>query len=331
MRPGAIESLPQKKPRRRGVDPVMDTVTILRRLWRFRLLVALVALLSVIVAVWVSFRFTFPTTLESRKYDVGVASARILVDTPESQVVDLTPKGSDSLGSRANLLASLMVDGDIEQIIARKAGLRPSQIVATGPAMNVPASTSVRPNRYSYVLSTQVTTIADGAYLPIIEISTQAPTADQAQRLANAAVDGLREYLDSKAASQAIPDGNRLRIGGLSSAQARVVTRGPRMIFSIAALLFMFVAGCAAILFVSGIVRGLRTPEAERLAATRPREAPVPEADPVPEAAPAAVVIAEEDPPAAPTPISTKRVHRPHAVGEPQARTASWSAGGPPA
>ena len=34
-----------------------------------------------------------PPKLESRQYHVGVASARVLVDTPDSQVVDLNPEG----------------------------------------------------------------------------------------------------------------------------------------------------------------------------------------------------------------------------------------------
>ena len=44
-------------------------------------------------------------------YLVGVATTRVLIDTPSSQVVDVSPKGSDTLGVRANLIASLMVDG----------------------------------------------------------------------------------------------------------------------------------------------------------------------------------------------------------------------------
>jgi hypothetical protein len=302
----------------------MDTVTILRRLWRFRWLVALMGLLSIVIALAVSFRYTFPSTLESRKYEVGVANARILVDTPESQVVDLTPKGSEALGSRANLLASLMVDGEIEQTIARKAGLKPNQIIGTGPAMADPADVTEQPTRSSFVLSTQVTTISDGAYLPIIEINTQAPTAAQAQRLATAAVDGLREFLDSKAVSQAIPDTNRLRISGLSAAQARDVTRGPRMIFSIVAMIFVFGLGCGAILFVAGVVRGLRMPEAERHAPPPVAVAPSDRAESIP-------ADAEPPPPIMfPSPGTDARRTR-HGSADTQPQAASWFAGGPPA
>src|SRR5262245_43707122 len=107
----------------------MDTVTILRDLWRHRLLVAGVYLLAVLAGVAVLYKISFPPKLEGRKYDVGVAQARILLDTPSSQVVDVAAKGSDSLGVRANLIASLMVDGNVEAAIARRAGLQPDTLI----------------------------------------------------------------------------------------------------------------------------------------------------------------------------------------------------------
>src|SRR4051812_2568501 len=108
----------------------MDTVTILRRLWRFRLFVALAALVAIGMGCLVVYRYSPPLKLESRKYEVGVATARILVDTPASQVVDVAPKGSDVLGGRATLLANLMVDGEIKTAIAKKAGLAPAKLVS---------------------------------------------------------------------------------------------------------------------------------------------------------------------------------------------------------
>ena len=73
---------------------------------------------------------------ERRSYTVGVANASVLIDTPKSQVVEVAPKGSDTLGPRANVLANLMVDGEIKNAIAARAGLRaeaaPRRSVATG-------------------------------------------------------------------------------------------------------------------------------------------------------------------------------------------------------
>ena len=88
----------------------MDTVTILRDLWRLRC-----SCLGVTCSPCWPAR---PSSTRSRSRRSSRAAstrrrghARILVDTPSSQVVEVAPKGSDTLGVRANLLASLMVDG----------------------------------------------------------------------------------------------------------------------------------------------------------------------------------------------------------------------------
>ncbi|HWI74482.1 MAG TPA: hypothetical protein VNT55_21155, partial [Baekduia sp.] len=98
---------------------------------------ALIAVVSVLAGFLVVYKPSLP--LESRKYDVGIATARILVDTPESQVVDVSPKGSDTLGIRANLLANLMVDGVVKAAIAKRAGLNPNQFYGVAESATDPA------------------------------------------------------------------------------------------------------------------------------------------------------------------------------------------------
>src|SRR3954470_17024379 len=155
----------------------MDIVTILRDLWRRRLLVVGVYLIALLAGIAVVYQISFPPKLESRKYDVGVATARILVDTPASQVVDVAPKGSDTLGVRANLLANLMVDGEVKTVIARRAGLRPNQLSGVGDSVTGPPTATAKVDPRGYVLSTRVVSTSDGSWLPIIEIETQAPRA----------------------------------------------------------------------------------------------------------------------------------------------------------
>ena len=104
----------------------MDTVKILRELTRHRLLLSAACLLALLVGAAVLYTPSLPP--KSRDYTVGVASASILLDTPSSQVVDVAPRGSDTLGNRANLLASLMVDGDVKNTIAHDAGINPPTI-----------------------------------------------------------------------------------------------------------------------------------------------------------------------------------------------------------
>jgi hypothetical protein len=242
----------------------MQIVTILRELWRLRLLVALTAIVAVIVAISVAYKVS-PSSIESRKYSVGVATARILVDTPDSQVVEVAPEGSDATGVRANLLANLMVEGEIKSEIARRAGLPPAELEGVAKTAALPAAGATPPDPRGYVLTTDVLSSQDGERLPIIEIEAQAPDAAKAAALADAAVTGLREHLDSKAAADQVKTTDRLQLNPLGGPQARDVVRGPRMALAIAAGIFVFLAGCATILGFFALVRAWRAVDYEKL------------------------------------------------------------------
>src|SRR5690349_4130444 len=100
----------------------MDMVTMLRDLWRSRFVVAGVLLVALLAGILVLYKVS-PSGLQSRKYQLGVATRSILVDTPSSQVGEIAPEGSDSVGIQADLLARLMVDGTLKDSIARAAGI----------------------------------------------------------------------------------------------------------------------------------------------------------------------------------------------------------------
>ena len=207
----------------------MDIVTILRDLWRSRRYVVGVCILAVVAGLSVVYKLP---GLESRRFDVGVASARVLIDTPSSQVVNVAPRGSDTTAARADLLATLMVDGVVKSTIAQNTGLVPSKLIgitqaATDPSAAGPTPVSVPSGPSAYVLSTQILTNSAGEELPIIALDTQAPTQAQAARLATSAMNGLRDYLNSKAALQRVPDADRLQVNGLGAPQSSTVTRGP--------------------------------------------------------------------------------------------------------
>jgi hypothetical protein len=231
------------------------TVTILRDLWHLRRVVAIIALAAALAGLAVGYRISFPAKLESRRYRVGVATARLLVDTPTSQVIEVTPQGSDTLVSRATLFAGLMVHGVVHDVIAHRAGLAPRQIEtmaasATGDPAGGPAG------RRGYVLTAKVLTRTGGDQLPIIQIDTQAPDAKAAGNLANAAMAGLRDYLRSQAADVPIPE--RLQVTGLGAAQAGTVLRGPGHGVAVVAMLVLFGLGCGTLLVAHTVRRDWR-------------------------------------------------------------------------
>jgi capsular polysaccharide biosynthesis protein len=242
----------------------MEFVTILRELWHRRTYVALVALLALLVGAAVAFKLP---TLKSRTYTVGVADARVLVDTPRSQVLEVAPNGSDTLAMRANLIANLMAEGVVKDAIAKRAGLKPDQLEGvaqtttaggTGDA-TTPKSFEVEQR----VLTTRVIMTLEGDQLPIIDIETQAPTTAEAAKLANASVAGLRDFINSKAASEQVPEAKRLKFTPLGPAQAGELRRGPGVPIAILATLFVFFGGCAVMLVVLALARGWRAVEEE--------------------------------------------------------------------
>ena len=234
----------------------MESVTILRDLWRRRTAVCAIGLLALAIGFLLAYRVGFPP--ERRSYTVGVATASVLVDTPRSQVVEVAPKGSDALASRANVLANLMVDGEIKNAIVQRAGLRPEHVVASAPSagnLNSPPPLTARSHAYS----TSVALTSDMAELPIIRVETQAPDVAQAIKLANAAIDGLGAYLDSKAVDESISDSRRLRVRALGTAQGHAAARGPSRMMALFLTIVLFLVGCALILAMSALVRGWHT------------------------------------------------------------------------
>jgi hypothetical protein len=238
--------------------PKVDSVTILRELLRRRLPVALIVAFAILVGFLISFRPSFPP--QSRSYEVGIATARILVDTPSSQVVEVDAKGSETLGVRATLLANLMIEGEAKESIAKQAGLAPKKLLAFSEAAIEPRLLSAKKlsDPKLELMTTRVIANPRGDQLPIIEIEAQAPTVAGAAKLASGAVKGLEDYLDGKASAEHATDAKRLKVTGLGAPQVRLATKGPPRVIGLVAALFIVVIGCAAILAVSVLARRWR-------------------------------------------------------------------------
>jgi hypothetical protein len=225
----------------------MAIIPILRELWRKRLLVSLAALVAIVLGMIAAYRVDgFPPSFQARSYTVVIAQTRILLDTPSSQIVAVSPKGSETLGARANLLANLMAEGDIKAAIARRAGLKPARLISRAPGAIEPQTVSPRALKSptANIVTTSVLTNDVGEQLPIIDVEVQAPDRTTAARLADATVVGLEHYLDTRAASDRVPDAGRLTVRGLGAAQTHEVRRGPGYLIAIAISGVVFLALC---------------------------------------------------------------------------------------
>jgi hypothetical protein len=249
----------------------MDTVTMLRDLWRHWNAVVAVMALSVIVGVLVLYKFAGPLQLESRRYHVGVANTRVLIDTPSSQLAAIAPEGSADLGMRADLLSRIMVEGTVKAKIAEAAGLHPNALFGvslTAADVSLTAADNLAapiPPRGAPVLTTQVVVVNSSTQLPLIQIEAQAGDAASAARIANAAVKGLRDYIDEQAADTQVPDRRRVRVTPLGQTQAETALRGPKTVFALIAGIIVFGLGCVSIVGIAAVVRAWRrTSAAER-------------------------------------------------------------------
>jgi hypothetical protein len=252
----------------------MGAIGALRTLWRFRIAVIAIAVLAVAFGASVAYRFSPPTSLESKQYSVAVGTATALVDSPSSQVVDLggaefSAVNIGSLSGRANLLASVMTQSPIKDEIAAKAGLSPEQLIAVSPAVVTTggadgasggdaAATAKITDPDAFVLRASVPTLESGQ-VPMISIQTQAPEPKQASRLADAAVEVLQKHLENVAASGGVPTDRRLVVRQLGPARAEFQVRGPGKMLAIVAMFVVFLAGCGAILLFVALARAWRT------------------------------------------------------------------------
>lgn len=239
----------------------MEFVTILHRLWLRRIFVAAGLAAALLVGLMTAYQTSlFPPGLKSRHYHVGLATARILIDTPSSQVVDVDPAGIDAISPRANLLANLMTSSQVKSLIAKNAGIKVDRLTAIAPsdgAPPVPTLLSQEATKSAHPSSDYRLNIYSGD-LPIIQVQAQAPDAEQAARLANASVVSLGSYLKSVATAQNVPQRKQIVVSSMGSAQARDVTRGPRRIYGLLAAMFVFGLVCAGIIVAEGLARGWR-------------------------------------------------------------------------
>jgi hypothetical protein len=249
----------------------MSLAIAIRRLSGKRRLVTIVLILSCLVGVVISFRIPAMTP---RQYHVGIASASALVDSARSQVADLGGStGTDvgTLAERASLLASLMTTAPIKNEIAERAGVAPNNLIATGPATvvsadspapSVPNAPIAASSPNASTLSTSVPTLPAGQ-IPVIQINTQAPSAEVAAKLANGAITALQAEIKSVAGSDGVPSLQQVVIRPLGNANVATAAKGPGPIMGALGALLVFVLGCGAILGFSSVSEALRADSLE--------------------------------------------------------------------
>lgn len=242
----------------------MELARTLKILWYRRRLVALGALIAMFAAMLSIYQVgLFPPSLKGRTNVFATASTQILVDTPGSAFADLA-SNIEPLDTRASVFARFLASPAAVALIARQAKLPFGAIEAQGPYdLNLPV---FQQEPTAEQRSSQI--IGEGALyrlrfdnnpeLPIVSVFSQAPTQDEAIRLAAAAPVALRAYIDRLQKEQHTPVSRRVEVRQLGKATGGVVNKGANI--QIATLVFLAVlAGwCMLLIPAQTIARGWR-------------------------------------------------------------------------
>jgi hypothetical protein len=246
----------------------VDAVAILRELSRRRLLVALGLVLGLVCGIAIAYHVTLglPPKLDKRQYTVGLASAEVLVDSPNSQVIDLgagrvhTDVGA--LTTRARLLANLMATSPLKDQIARAAKIDPRTFVADTPSLG-PSVKAAPIDAPAAGPRTNRMTVYYNETLPIITATAQASSEDVAARIASSAVGELDRYLGSVAAQDKVPDARRLVVEPLGPALHGTAQRGRSRVLAGFAALLVLLLWCGGIVLTANFARRWRQAAAE--------------------------------------------------------------------
>ena len=244
----------------------MAFVDTIRQLWQRKLLVGLVFVLAVFAAILTAYQVSIsPPGLHKRTLQVSVASSQILVDSPKSTLISGGSTDTfDALATRAKIYGQYLSSLEARRQIAKKVGVPPATISTAGPYSpetgqtvyeSQPAGERANELLKEGAVNRLVFTAQEG--VPILSVSSQAPTTERAVALANASFQVLTDYVGSlEAEDKPVSDGVILR--ELGTPQGGTLGSSNGMILMALAFLAVFGLGCAAILIVPGFARRWR-------------------------------------------------------------------------
>lgn len=223
----------------------MEVARALRALGRRKRLLAAGIVLATIAAILsVCTVSLFPPSLTSRTNVFSAASTQMLVDTPGSAFADLAEE-VEPLNTRAQVFSRFLASPIAIDLIAREAHLPADAVEGQGPyEQNLPLfeqeptaekrSTQIIGERALYRLRFE-----NNPNLPIITVFADAPTTEDAVRLADAVPAALSAYITRIQEAQHTPAPRRVEIRKLGDASGSTVNAGANV--QIAALTFFVV------------------------------------------------------------------------------------------
>jgi hypothetical protein len=240
----------------------------LYELWRSRVGLVLSLVFAVAISLTTAYRVTlFPPGLRPKAMEMSAATTHVLVDSPNSVLLHLGVDADqlDEMSQRALLVGNLMGTSPVEQYIARRAGV-PAPLIQVSPPLTPAYPRPIAGNPQTTRRTTDLVhsnnqyriNVKWNPTVPWLDIYTEASNVNTAEALANAAVDGTRDYLEAVAASQRVPADQQVRLDQLGLAVGGSVTSGVNVEVAVLVFLFVFALSSAATLVIARVVRGWR-------------------------------------------------------------------------
>ncbi len=259
-----------------GVRPTADDRLLapLRRHWGWTLLGLIVAALAAAT------RFAaigiLPPSVKMKPFAHATASTEVQIGNTWL-LRSGNPNAYDpaALSTRTYTLADMLDSPEIVKYVARAAGLPASKIGILGPVWKElwrqqqwPSPSQrdrqliIQNDPYQIAVSQDSTQALEGpgpgSGPPVIEVQTQAPTAETAARLAGAVPSALSTYIQNAQATEGVPERDRYdvrQLGPVSVARAR-----RSQLANVAGFTFLavFVLWCACEIAVASLMRDLR-------------------------------------------------------------------------
>lgn len=252
----------------------MEFALALRQLWRHRIWLVPVTILSILAGLAVTYHASlFPPSLGSKSFEYGAATAQILVQPSEpAALAEVTASSSVPPGQVA-LYAALLQSQPLREAIGSKAGIPGSALAVEGQATNEPGASQ----RSSQIVEegrnlTLFYSIEPGT--PIISLYAQAPDAATAERIVTSAAGSLQRYVKELQKRSNTPPSQEMTLLALGKPQAGTLASGAGKSIGVLVALLVFVVGCLLIIFVPRFLIALR--RAGAIEAAQPGPVPIP-------------------------------------------------------
>ena len=202
----------------------------------------------------------WPPGLKPAQLGVATAATQVFVDAGTPSMILRRDYVARAQTERAEFLGRVLTSPPLLDRIARRAGLPPDQVAGgaastvdvpwalSEPASEQRASDILRSSKpYQLEVQARQTT-------PVLDIYTQAPSVDEARRLADAAVQALEDHLRGLVSAQGLGErereGELVRLRQLGPARGSVVNGGAPIAIAVLTFLVAFALSCAALMLL---------------------------------------------------------------------------------